>query len=86
MTSGCKISSIPDVESHVWLESLDGSVIGKASVVWKSCRSVAWLWIHPAYFQQAFDAVKQSFGLEAVADLPPEPKKLKMADKINEVM
>ena len=81
---GCKA----DQETHFWLRDQDQEVIGRASLVWKSCQSVAWLWIHPAYFQQGFQALQQAFDLRleepAQVDPGPEAKKPRMADKINE--
>ena len=44
---------IADTEQAVWIREPSGSkeVIGQVTTVWKSCRKVLWVWIHPAFYQ-----------------------------------
>ena len=44
---------IADTEQALWIRELSGSkeVIGQVTTVWKSCRKVLWVWIHPAFYQ-----------------------------------
>ena len=44
---------IADTEQAFWIREPSGSkeVIGQVTTVWKSCRKVVWVWIHPAFYQ-----------------------------------
>ena len=44
---------LADTEQALWIREPLGSkeVIGQVTTVWKSCRKVLWVWIHPAFYQ-----------------------------------
>ena len=75
----------PSQESITLMRDLNGQVIGSISLVWKKGCSVVWLWIHPAFYDQALDALCKVFELQREEkEAEPTPKKLKMSDHVNE--
>jgi len=85
-------------ETMAWLSDLKGQTVGRVTLIWRPAAAVTeasesqpkgctlWMWIHPAFYNEAFSVIKQVFGLVSNPEPLDEPptKKLKMADRINE--